>query len=88
MWTGEEMIVWGGCCDDAHRGLADGAALHLPRDPAVPLQTQDDHGEETALQPEDADFGMGAILALLGLVLLVALTAGARAILKRSRPVD
>jgi hypothetical protein len=82
------MIVWGGCCDDAHRGLADGAGLHLPRDPAVPLQTPEGDGEEIALEPEDADFGMEAIIALAGLVLLAVLVASARAIRKRSRPVD
>jgi N-acetylneuraminic acid mutarotase len=85
IWTGREMLTWGGCCDEGQRAFAGGAALAMSVEQA-PLTPTRGPGEEDAgppLRPRDADFGVGAMIALGGLLLLIALAAGARALRRR-----
>jgi hypothetical protein len=87
VWTGEAFIVWGGCCDLAERGFSDGAALRLPEERPIAQPTNTSPSGDV-VDPEDSDSGVGALIALGGLVLLIALVAGVRALRRRNSPVD
>jgi hypothetical protein len=86
VWTGEMLLIWGGCCDGDERSFADGATLRLGASTFPPAS--DDPPPAEQLTPRDADFGVGAMIALAGLVLLFAIVAGVRALRRREGPVD
>lgn len=81
-----EFLVWGGCCDPDRRAYGDGAGLSTSDlvDLAEGAWTRGAgfDGQET-LRPEDGDFGVGAMIALAGLIVLIALAATVRALRKR-----
>ncbi len=84
VWTGDELLIWGGCCAGDQGSFADGAALPIAELASEePTTSPDDVAAEPELEPEDADFGIGAMIALGGLILLVALAASVRALRKR-----
>ena len=85
VWTGTELLVWGGCCGRGEGSFANGAALvGAASEPSpVPEPTRSET-PGARLEPEDVDFGVGALIALAGIILLAAVVAFARA--RRTRP--
>lgn len=83
VWTGEAFLVWGGCCDGEQQSFSDGAELALD---SAELSPGAESTAEAApeLDPRDADFGLGALIVLGGLILLAAAAAAIRAFRKRA----
>ena len=83
VWTDDELIVWGGCCDGGQRAFADGAGLLVPDAEPFSEVTPSEDAAEPPLEPRDADNGVGALIALGGIILLAVVVGFARALRKR-----
>jgi hypothetical protein len=85
--TRHDLIVWGGCCDDALRPYADGASISIEEltVPAEGTPSQEETSAQAeALDAEDRDAGIGAMIVLGALILLATLAGFARGLRKRS----
>jgi len=79
VWTGEEMIVWGGCCTAEQVGFSDGAVLTLAPPPPPPSPPPSPTPPPTPAPAVEENEGQGSPLVPVALAAVVSLAVAAAA---------